>query len=160
MSLSAEAEGFMRRALELGRHAADSGEGGPFGAVIVREGAIVGEGWNRVIASSDPTAHGEVMAIRDACAQAGLFSLEGCDIYTSGEPCPMCLGAIYWARLRHVYFGFSIADAERVGFDDRRFYMELALPAAQRKIGQTQVLGEEACDVLDAYLNQPDHPAY
>jgi|TARA_R100000005_G_scaffold68544_1_gene36462 tRNA(Arg) A34 adenosine deaminase TadA len=160
MTAPPDAERFMRRALELGRHAADTGEGGPFGAVIVRDGKIVGEGWNRVIASSDPTAHGEVMAIRDACAQSGLFSLEGCDIYTSGEPCPMCLGAIYWARLRHVYFGFSIEDAERVGFDDRRFYAELALPPTQRAVGQTQVLGEEACEVLDAYLGQPDRVRY
>lgn len=160
MKAPAEAERCMRRALELGRHAADSGEGGPFGAVIVRDGEIVGEGWNRVIAASDPTAHGEVMAIRDACAQAGLVSLEGCDIYTSGEPCPMCLGAIYWARLRHVFFGFSIADAESVGFDDRRFYAEMTLPSEQRQVGQTQVLGEEARSVLDAYLGKPDRVPY
>lgn len=160
MNTSESTEHFMRRALELGRHAADTGEGGPFGAVIVRDGNIVGEGWNRVLASNDPTAHGEIMAIRDACAQAGLVNLEGCDIYTSGEPCPMCLGAIYWARLRHVYFGFSIADAERVGFDDRRFYEELTLPAGQRQVGQTQLLGEEACSVLDAYFVKSDRIPY
>lgn len=154
------AEQCMRRAIALGRRAAESGEGGPFGAVIVRDGVIVGEGWNRVIASNDPTAHGEIMAIRDACERAGSFDLEGCNIYTSGEPCPMCLGAIYWARIGHVYFGFSIHAAESCGFDDRRFYQQLTLPPEQREVGQTQVLGDEAFAVLQQYLGKPDRVLY
>ncbi|WP_206604608.1 nucleoside deaminase [Kineobactrum sediminis] len=151
---------FMRRAIELGRKAADTGEGGPFGAVIVREGEIIGEGWNRVIATSDPTAHGEVIAIRDACARAGIFSLEGSTIYTSGEPCPMCLGAIYWARIEHVFYGFSIDAAATCGFDDQHFYRELALSPDQRKIGQTQLLGDEALETLQYYLGKPDRVSY
>jgi tRNA(Arg) A34 adenosine deaminase TadA len=154
------AERYMRRAIELGRCAADAGEGGPFGAVIVRNGVMVGEGWNRVIASNDPTAHGEIMAIRDACERTGSFDLQGCHIYTSGEPCPMCLGAIYWARIKHVFYGFSIAAAERCGFDDRRFYQQLALPPERREVGQTQVLGAEALAVLQHYLGKPDRVPY
>tara|TARA_R110002110_G_scaffold92420_1_gene241222 strand:- start:1947 stop:2453 length:507 start_codon:yes stop_codon:yes gene_type:complete len=154
------AERCMRRAIELGRRAADAGEGGPFGAVIVRDGVIVGEGWNRVIASNDPTAHGEIMAIRDACERAGNFDLQGCHIYTSGEPCPMCLGAIYWARIAHVFYGFSIHAAESCGFDDRRFFQQLALPREQRDVGQTQLLGEEAFAVLQHYLGKPDRVPY
>ena len=150
----------MGRAIALGHRAAESGEGGPFGAVIVRDGVIVGEGWNRVIASNDPTAHGEIMAIRDACERAGSFDLQGCQIYTSGEPCPMCLGAIYWARITHVYYGFSIHAAESCGFDDRRFYQQLALPPEQREVGQTQVLGDEAFAVLQQYLGKPDRVLY
>ncbi|MDO8860576.1 nucleoside deaminase [Haliea sp. E1-2-M8] len=157
---AALAEHCMRRAIELGRRAAETGEGGPFGAVIVRDGAIVGEGWNQVIASNDPTAHGEIMAIRDACDRAGSFDLQGCHIYTSGEPCPMCLGAIYWARIGHVFYGFSIHAAEICGFDDQRFYQQLALPQEQRDVGQTQVLGEEAFAVLQQYLGRPDRVPY
>lgn len=154
------AERYMQRAIELGRRAAEAGEGGPFGAVIVRDGAIVGEGWNRVIATNDPTAHGEIMAIRDACDRASSFDLQSCHIYTSGEPCPMCLGAIYWARIGHVFYGFSIRAAESCGFDDRRFFQQLALPREQRDVGQTQVLGEEAFAVLQQYLGKPDRVPY
>ena len=114
----------------------------------------------RPIASNDPTAHGEIMAIRDACERAGNFDLQGCHIYTSGEPCPMCLGAIYWARIEHVFYGFSIHAAESCGFDDRRFFQQLALPREQRDVGQTQVLGEEAFAVLQQYLGKPDRVPY
>jgi tRNA(Arg) A34 adenosine deaminase TadA len=121
--------GFMRRAIELSRLGMQRGDGGPFGAVIVRAGEIVGEGWNRVVATNDPTAHGEILAIRDACRRLRTFILEECELYTSSEPCPMCLGAIYWARLRRIYFSNTRADAARIGFDDDFIYREIALPA-------------------------------
>ncbi len=154
------AEHFMRRAIELGRQGMQAGEGGPFGAVIVRDGRIIGEGWNRVVATSDPTAHGEIVAIRDACRRAGTFDLEGCELYTSGEPCPMCLGAIYWARIDRVFYGFSVEDAARVGFDDRFIYDELAKPPGARTIPVTQVLAGEALEVLRVYAADPTRVRY
>src|SRR6202451_2711909 len=109
---------FMARAIELSVENVRSGRGGPFGAVIVKDGVIVAEASNQVTATNDPTAHAEVLAIRGACAKLGVFDLEGCEIYTSCEPCPMCLGAIYWARLARVYFANADADASKIGFDD------------------------------------------
>src|SRR5713226_3619217 len=111
------AERFMRRAIALGRRGLKAGHGGPFGAVVVRRGAIVGEGWNRVVATGDPTAHGEIVAIRAAGRRLGSFRLSGCDLYTSGEPCLMCLSAIYWARIDRIFFGFTVGAAARIGFD-------------------------------------------
>ena len=102
---------FMKRAIELARWGIARGDGGPFGAVVVRQGEIIGEGWNRVVGTNDPTAHGEITAIRDACARLGTFDLEGCEIHTTGQPCPMCLGAIHWARIGRIYYGFRIEDA-------------------------------------------------
>ena len=109
---------FMQRAIELAKSGMLAGHGGPFGAVIVRDGEIIGEGWNQVLRNNDPTAHGEVTAIRDACNKLGDFKLTGCEIHTTGEPCPMCLGAIHWARIDRIYYGFSIKDAATAGFDD------------------------------------------
>lgn len=128
----------MHRAIELARHGMLRGDGGPFGAVIVKDGTIIGEGWNRVLATQDPTAHGEIEAIRDACGKLGTIALEGCEIYTTGQPCPMCLGAIYWARLQAIYYGFRVEDAARIGFDDREFFRQFGLPAAARTVPETE----------------------
>ena len=124
----------MARAIQLSIDNVRSGRGGPFGAVVVRDGNIIAEGANQVTSTNDPTAHAEMVAIREACGKLGAFELEACEIYTSCEPCPMCLGAIYWARLSRVYFANADADASRVGFDDSLIYRELALPYSQRKI--------------------------
>ncbi|MBN1630177.1 MAG: nucleoside deaminase [Thermoleophilia bacterium] len=154
------AERFMRRAIDLGRRGAEQGDGGPFGTVIVKDGEIVGEGWNRVIAGNDPTAHGEIEAIRDACRRTGSFDLEGCDLYTSGEPCSMCLSAIYWARIERVFYGFGIQAAAEAGFDDRFIFEQLDLPREKREIPATQVLGDEAAAVLRAFAADPDRVRY
>ncbi len=149
----------MMRAIELAREGVRRGDGGPFGAVITRHGTIVGEGWNQVLSRNDPTAHGEVMAIRDACARLGTFALADCEIYTTGQPCPMCLGAIYWARLRAIHFGFGIDDAAAIGFDDREFFTQMALPAARRRVPETRLCGEAALALAREYAAQP-RPAY
>ncbi len=154
------AERFMRRAIELAQQGVEAGDGGPFGTVIVKDGEIVGEGWNRVIATNDPTAHGEVVAIRDATNRIKSFSLEGCELYTSGEPCPMCLGAIYWARVDRVFYGFNVQDAAEVGFDDSFIYEQLAKPLDQRKIPEVQVLGPEAVEMLKEYAADPNRVNY
>jgi tRNA(Arg) A34 adenosine deaminase TadA len=153
-------EEFMQRAIELARKGMLAGDGGPFGAVIVRDGEIIGEGWNRVRADNDPTAHGEVSAIRDACRRAGNPHLEGCEIHTTGEPCPMCLGAIHWARIGRIYYGFRIEDAERGGFDDLAFYESFARPAGDSPIPASQLLGEEAAALIDEFLALPDRARY
>jgi guanine deaminase len=125
---------FMARAIDLAIENVRSRRGGPFGAVVVKDGKIIAEAANGVTTANDPTAHAEVLAIRAACAKLGLFELRGCELYTSCEPCPMCLGAIYWARPDRVYFGGSAADASRVGFDDSLIYREIAQPHSARKI--------------------------
>ena len=150
----------MQRAIELAREGMRAGAGGPFGAVVVKDGTIIGEGFNRVVATNDPTAHGEVTAIRDACAKLGNFSLEGCEIHSTGEPCPMCLGAIHWARIGRIYYGFSIADAATIGFDDREFYHQFALPPEEREIPCVQLAGERAKELLGEYLALPERTAY
>ena len=135
---------FMARAIQLSLENVRSGRGGPFGAVVVKNGAIIGEGTNQVTSANDPTAHAEVVAIREACKKLGTFSLEDCAIYASCEPCPMCLGAIYWARLAHIYFANDAEDAARFGFDDSVIYSEIAQPQSQRKIPMTQLMRDEA----------------
>jgi guanine deaminase len=150
----------MRRALALARRGMKAGDGGPFGAVVVRGGAIVGEGWNRVVATRDPTAHGEIVAIRAAGRRLATFRLEGCDLYTSGEPCPMCLGAAYWARIDRIFFGFSVADAARIGFDDRVIYREVARPPGRRTIPAVQLLAREARAVAREYAADPRRVTY
>src|SRR5271157_5858524 len=125
---------FMARAIHLALQNVHSGQGGPFGAVVVKDGNMIAEGANQVTSTNDPTAHAEVLAIRAACAKLRVFELQGCEIYTSCEPCPMCLGAIYWARLSRVYFANADADASRIGFDDSLIYREIALPHGQRAI--------------------------
>jgi guanine deaminase len=145
---------FMARAIQLSMENVDSGRGGPFGAVVVRDAAIIAEGANRVTSANDPTAHAEVVAIREACQKLGVFALDGCEIYSSCEPCPMCLAAIYWARLSRVYFGNADADASRIGFDDSLIYRELAQPHSQRKIPMIQMMREQALAAFHAWENK------
>jgi guanine deaminase len=151
---------FMRRAIELSRHGMLRGDGGPFGAVVVRDGQIIGEGWNQVIATNDPTAHGEVVAIRHACRAVGSFVLAGCDLYTSYEPCPLCLSAIYWARVVRVFFGNTVADAAAIGFDDTLILNELRQPAGSRSLPATRFMAEEAAVVFREFLANPDRVRY
>lgn len=151
---------FMERAIALARKGMLGGEGGPFGAVLVRGGEIIGEGWNRVVATNDPTAHGEIVAIRDACSRIGRFSLDDCDIYTTGQPCPMCLGAIHWARIRSIYYGFSIEDAAGIGFDDREFFQQFSLPAAERSIPEKECGRAEAMALAEEYMKLPGRTRY
>ena len=151
---------FMARAIQLSIDNVRSGRGGPFGAVVVKDGSIVAEGANQVTSTNDPTAHAEMVAIREACGKLGAFDLEACEIYTSCEPCPMCLGAIYWARLSRVYFANADADASRVGFDDSLIYRELALPYSQRKIPMIQMMREEALAAFRAWENKTNKIEY
>jgi guanine deaminase len=151
---------FMARAIQLSIDNVRSGRGGPFGAVVVRDGNIIAEGANQVTSTNDPTAHAEMVAIREACGKLGAFELEACEIYTSCEPCPMCLGAIYWARLSRVYFANADADASRVGFDDSLIYRELALPYSQRKIPMVQLMREEALAAFRAWENKSNKIEY
>jgi guanine deaminase len=151
---------FMTRAIQLAVENVRSASGGPFGAVIVRDGGIVAEGANQVTSINDPTAHAEVLAIRAACAKLKVFELHGCDIYTSCEPCPMCLGAIYWARLSRVYFASAAADASKVGFDDSLIYREIAQPHAQRAIPIIQMMREESLAAFRAWEEKPNKIAY
>jgi guanine deaminase len=150
----------MARAIQLSIENVHSGRGGPFGAVIVKDGAMVAEATNQVTYTNDPTAHAEVLAIRQACEQLKVFDLEGCEIYSSCEPCPMCLGAIYWARLSRIYFANAGADASRIGFDDSLIFRELALPLSQRKIPMIQMMREKASVAFQAWQNKPGKIQY
>ena len=137
-------EEFMREAIRLSIENVNSGNGGPFGAVIVKNGEIIARGANEVTNSNDPTAHAEVVAIRNACKKLGSFQLEGCEIYCSCEPCPMCLGAIYWARPDKIYFANTKKDAAQINFDDDFIYNELELSIPERKLPTIQLLRDEA----------------
>lgn len=137
-----------------------AGEGGPFGAVVVRDGQIVGEGWNRVTSACDPTAHAEISAIREACRALGTFELRGCEIFTSCEPCPMCLAAIYWARLDRIWYANTRADAAGIQFDDDWLYREVALPLEARSLPASQVMHEEALEVFRVWEAKPDKIPY
>jgi len=143
---------FLRRAIELAIQNVYDGAGGPFAAVIVRDGRIVGEGVNTVTATNDPTAHGEVNAICAACKALGTFTLAGCELYTSCEPCPMCLAACYWARIDAIYYGSSAADAARAGFDDAFLYEEFRKDQAARTLPATQMVSEEAWASFAAWI--------
>src|SRR5277367_5757306 len=151
---------FMARAIELSIDNARSGRGGPFGAVVVRGGKIIAEGVNCVTAVNDPTAHAEVVAIREACKKLGVFELKNCELYTSCEPCPMCLGAIYWARPTRVYFGNTAEDAARVGFDDSLIYHEAAKPHSQRQIPMIPLMREQAQEAFRAWQEKGDKTPY
>jgi guanine deaminase len=151
---------FLRRAITLATENVVGGKGGPFGAVIVRDGVIVGEGANSVTETYDPTAHGEVNAIRAACRSLGTFTLAGCELYTSCEPCPMCLAASYWARLDAIYYGCSAADAARAGFDDAFLYAEMQKDPASRALPAVQLLSDEAWASFDAWMTSPIRIAY
>lgn len=151
---------FMRRAIALATENVRSGAGGPFGAVVVRDGVVAGEGANGVTRENDPTAHGEVQAIRAACRALGTFSLEGAEIYTSCEPCPMCLAAIYWARIDRIWFGNTSADAARIAFDDAFLYREMALPMEERAIPSGMLLREQAWESFQLWLDSPIKTPY
>jgi len=150
----------MARAIELSIENVRSGQGGPFGAVIVASGAIVAEGTNRVTATNDPTAHAEIVAIRAACRKLGSFELRCCEIYASCEPCPMCLGAIYWARLERVYFAVQSSDASSAGFDDSFIYREFARPRNERKIPMVSLMREEALEAFRLWAAKTDKVSY
>ena len=150
----------MKRAIQLSIDALQSGRGGPFGAVIVRDGKIVAEGANQVTSANDPTAHAEIVAIRRACYKLGVFELKDCELYTSCEPCPMCLGAIYWARLSRVYFANTAEDAAKIGFDDSFIYQQLQLPFAERKIPMIPLLREQALTAFQYWQSKPDKIRY
>jgi guanine deaminase len=151
---------FLCRAIALATENVTSGRGGPFGAVIVRDGLIVGEGANSVTASSDPTAHAEVNAIRAAAKALGTFALAGCELYTSCEPCPMCLAASYWARLDAVYYGANAADAARAGFDDAFLYAEFKKEQAERTLPEVQLLKDEAWESFAKWIVSPNKVEY
>jgi tRNA(Arg) A34 adenosine deaminase TadA len=142
---------WMRRAIELAVENVRAGKGGPFGAVIVQDGRILAEGTNLVTSTNDPTAHAEIVAIRGACRALGRFHLTGCEIYTSCEPCPMCLAAIYWARLDKVFFGGTRADAAAAGFNDELIYHELATPLADRTLPMVQLMRDDALRAFEAW---------
>ena len=150
----------MREAIRLARNGMDHNEGGPFGAIVVQDGVIIGLGNNRVTSTNDPTAHAEVVAIREACRHLNTFQLTDCVIYTSCEPCPMCLGAIYWARPKAVYFACTKSDASVIGFDDSFIYKELYLDFQQRKIPMIPLLREEALTVFKAWQIKEDKIEY
>ena len=141
----------MERAVELSLKGSSEGKGGPFGAVIVKNGKIIGEAYNQVTYTNDPTAHAEVMAIRDACKNLNSFDLTDCEIYTSCEPCPMCLGAIYWSKVVKIYYGNSREDAKKSGFDDAFIYDEIPLPLSERKIKMVQIGQKEALKVFEMW---------
>lgn len=141
----------MREAIALSLLGSQSGKGGPFGCVIVKDGTVVGRGHNQVTSTNDPTAHAEVVAIRDACKNLGSFQLEGCEVYTSCEPCPMCLGAIYWARPEAIFYGNTREQAALIGFDDEFIYREISLSHGDRKISITQLCGDEAIKAFDEW---------
>ncbi len=150
----------MRRAIQLSAENIRAGRGGPFGAIVVHDGQIVGEGANVVTSTNDPTAHAEIIAIREACRALGRFHLEGCDIYATCEPCPMCLGAIYWSHLSRIYFANAKEDASAIGFDDSYIYQQLDRSIQQRSVPMLQMLRDEAVCIFDEWQRKPDKIEY
>jgi guanine deaminase len=151
---------FMQKAIDLATENVTSGAGGPFGAVIVRNGEIISTGVNCVTAKNDPTAHAEVMAIRKACEVLGSFQLTGCEVYTSCEPCPMCLAALYWSRCSAIYFGNTALDAANVGFDDSFLYHEVVKPHGQRSIPTSRMMPDEAIVTFNTWRDQTERVDY
>jgi guanine deaminase len=151
---------FMREAIRISMAKMRENCGGPFGAVVVRNGKIVGRGWNQVTSTNDPTAHAEVTAIRDACKRLKTFQLDDCELYTSCEPCPMCLSAIYWARFKQVFYGNTRKDAARIDFDDDFIYLEVSRPISKRKIPMKPLLRSEALAVFREWKMKPDKVRY
>lgn len=151
---------FMARAIELARQGVENNDGGPFGCVVVRDGEVLGEGNNRVTSSNDPTAHAEIIAIREACRSLNSFQLDGCSIYTSCEPCPMCLGAIYWARPARVFFACTRDDAAEIGFDDKFIYDEMERANADREMALMPLMRDEALKVFGHWAAKPDKVEY
>jgi guanine deaminase len=151
---------FMRRAIALGLENVRSGNGGPFAALIAKDDAVISEGANCVTTTNDPTAHAEVVAIREACRKLGYFQLSGCVLYTTCEPCPMCLGAIYWARPARVYYACLAADAAAAGFDDASIYDELKRPLASRRLPMQQLLRDESLAIFTLWMRQEKKTPY
>ncbi len=151
---------FLQSAIDLARSGMDNNAGGPFGAIVVKDGEIIGKGCNRVTSTNDPTAHAEVEAIRDACRHLHFYQLDGCTLYTSCEPCPMCLGAIYWARPDRVVYACTRKDAAAIGFDDDFIYRELEIPMSQRQIPIGQAMREEGLRVFEAWMKKEDRLEY
>ena len=151
---------FMRRAIALAQNGIDRNDGGPFGAVVVKNGEIIAEGNNRVTSTNDPTAHAEVVAIRNACEKLDSFQLDDCTIYTSCEPCPMCLGAIYWARPAQVFYACTREDAAEIGFDDHFIYEEIKRPIEERRIKSVNFLRDEGLTVFENWADKTDRTEY
>src|SRR5580698_1461699 len=151
---------FMGEAIRSSVQMMRRGQGGPFGAVVVRKGKVAGRGWNQVTSGNDPTAHAEVTAIRDACKKLKTFQLDDCELYTSCEPCPMCLAAIYWARFKKVYYANTRKDAAKIEFDDDLIYREVSTPIARRKMPMKQLLHGEALKVFKEWRDKPDKVRY
>jgi guanine deaminase len=151
---------FMARAISLSLQPMRGNQGGPFGAVIVKDGQIIGEGHNQVTTTNDPTAHAEVVAIRQACANLNSFQLDGCELYTSCEPCPMCLGAIYWARIERMFYGNSQADAAAIGFDDQFIYEEIGRELGDRRLPISQLMRDEANAAFQEWSEKGDRINY
>jgi tRNA(Arg) A34 adenosine deaminase TadA len=151
---------FMRQAIALGTENVTSGRGGPFGAVIVKDGKVIAGAANRVTANHDPTAHAEILAIRAACQALESFSLEGCELYTSCEPCPMCMAAAYWARCKEVFYGCVAADAAKAGFDDAFLYDELKKPLGERALPMVNLCPEAAWECFAAWIESPKKVEY
>jgi guanine deaminase len=151
---------FMRMAIDLATENVRTGKGGPFGAVVVRDGEVIAAAANSVTTTNDPTAHAEVNAIRAACAKLGTFQLDGCDVYTSCEPCPMCLAALYWSRCNAIYYGNTAADAATAGFDDSFLYDEVSRPRDQRRIPIHRVLGDQAFESFQTWIDSNERIDY
>jgi tRNA(Arg) A34 adenosine deaminase TadA len=151
---------FMKEAIGISLKMMRRNAGGPFGAVVVKKGKVVGRGWNQVTSTNDPTAHAEMVAIRDACRRLKTFQLDDCELYTSCEPCPMCLSAMYWARLKKVYYGNTREDAAAIEFDDDFIYTEIPRPISERKLPMKQLLHKEALAVFTEWENKPDKIRY
>src|SRR6059036_2964120 len=145
---------YIKVAVQLSKEGSEKNMGGPFGCVVVKDGKIIGKGTNRVTSRNDPTAHAEIVAIREACRILGDFQLRGCDLYTTCEPCPMCLGAIYWARPARIFYAANACDAAAAGFDDAFIYDELKIPPAARRISMTQILREDSLAIFSAWKQQ------
>jgi tRNA(Arg) A34 adenosine deaminase TadA len=150
----------LRRAIALSRHGMEAGHGGPFGALVALDGRVVAEGWNKVTSANDPTAHAEMVAIRGACTALGRFDLRGATLFTSCEPCPMCLAAAYWARVDAIVFGNAREHAAAIGFDDEWLYQEVPKPVEARKLPMRRLLEAEALEVFTAWAAKPDKVAY
>jgi tRNA(Arg) A34 adenosine deaminase TadA len=160
MPPSLDRDAYMREAAQMAHENVIAGRGGPFGAVVVRDGQIIGRGANLVTSTNDPTAHAEVTAIRDACRHLGTFTLAGCEIYTSCEPCPMCLAAIYWARIEKIFYANTRHDAARIGFDDDYLYREMMLSHDQRSTPILPLASDEAAATFDLWTTKADKVPY
>ncbi|MEP7255975.1 MAG: nucleoside deaminase [Ferruginibacter sp.] len=158
--MNTDAQKFMKKAIRISVANVEKQKGGPFGAVVVKDGKVIARGTNQVTASNDPTAHAEVVAIRKACKVLKTFQLTGCEIYTSCEPCPMCLGAIYWARPDKLYYANSKEDAAAIQFDDKFIYEEIAKPIEERRLFTKQILREKALEAFEKWKASPDKIEY